>query len=329
MQGSRYALWTEKDNAWRNGPFSLQSICLEILASHLEYIIETESERDSPEILPYLPVVAKAALMAVARRKKCLTDYSLSLLFDDDLSILDLSKSKVTQKGFMKVLGESVHNNVVWMDLYGIKLDMQGIRGIAAACPYIEFIRVGGFTSVTEEESFGLELLEILECRKICDNNTNGVETWDDLNEDFKPGNLVNLKAVVWPNIPSDIESEIGRISPGILLNPLEGSIKNSNIPWFCLTPEYSLDEPAFRKIANFESFASKIQIRERCDLLHQDTKNVNDDMHIAEKFKKAYEDRAKRLKAASKRLRKQEARKWELSLGAAEKAIRDWELAL
>ena len=102
------------------GPDPLRSICLGVLAEHLEDLLA--DAYCCEHILPYLPSEAKACLLAVARLRRLLCDAALLLLADEGQTTLDLHGcgEAVSESGIEAALRRMPHLRQVggWAGLW-------------------------------------------------------------------------------------------------------------------------------------------------------------------------------------------------------------------
>ena len=112
------------------GPDSLRSICLGVLAEHLEDLLE--DPYCCEHILPCLPAEAKACLLAVARLRRLLCDAALCLLADETHTVLDLHGcgEAVSEGAIAAALRRMPHLRQVG----GVGWQGAGRRGHRASC---------------------------------------------------------------------------------------------------------------------------------------------------------------------------------------------------
>jgi hypothetical protein len=311
----------------RRGAPTLQVLSIVVLANHLEELIES-----GHDIIPYLPVAVKATLMAVAHRHGLLNDTSLRLFADAEHSILDLSSRcgvphvSVSQSGLLFVA--KAMPNLRFVDLTGLRLSCRMLRALVDRCPLIEVMRFGGFEA--NYDALGEALVGTLpQLRRASD--VPAAASWDELEDEGRAvvdskGRLMKLRCVAWPEMPEEVRLECKNAAPAICINPTEAEAKMRRFP----PPKLPLYWDAVDDVA--AAAPTLLRLRNGQDAArtsYQGEEQQQPVVHIAEKFRAAYVDRARRLRAAEERRRKREARRYQQSLGGGAKAIRDWELEM
>lgn len=128
------------------GPRSLHAICLGVLGQHLDELIEC-----GKDVLPLLPAPAKAALLAVARLRRLLSDAALALLADSEHTTLDLHGcgDLVTDAGVCAALRSMPHLRLV--DLSTCAVGPASVRALGECCAAVEVLRLG--SPVTDQSA--------------------------------------------------------------------------------------------------------------------------------------------------------------------------------
>jgi hypothetical protein len=299
-------------------PRSLRSLCIEVLAAHIP---ELAGAGDT--VLPWLPLDVRLSLLAIAKRRKELTDEILNLLIDEHWTTLDLSGAgdTVSIPGVVSALSRMP--NLQFLDISG--LDILGPRFIiflAKSCPALLGLRIGlpQDRNLTHLETIGDALIEILPG---LNRPSTVVDSWESVAESLSEpccGTLSQLECLNWPDIPPAIEWKCLQIAPKVYINPTDALIAEKQLPrWY--DGKVRLDAQYLWEHSSGDGGWIATGEKETRSNLPVTTPVI----HIAEKFRLAYESRDSRLKRRDARLRRQQIRKYLLSSGSA-RAIREWE---
>jgi hypothetical protein len=299
-----------------HSPRSLRSLCIEVLAAHIP---ELAGAGDT--VLPWLPLDVRLILLAIAKRRKELTDEILNLLIDEHWTTLDLSGAgdTVSIRGVVSALSRMP--NLQILDISG--LDILGPRfmnSLAKSCPALLGLRIGfpqDRNLETHLETIGDAFIEILPGLNRPDTV---VDSWESVDEPFC-GTLSQLECLNWPDIPPAIEWKCLQIAPKVYINPSDALIAEKQLPrWY--DGKVRLDAQYLWEHSSGDGGdGGWVGEKEPRSNLPMTTPVI----HIAEKFRLAYESRESRLKRQDARLRRQQIRKYLLSSGSA-RTIREWE---
>ncbi|KAI7836644.1 hypothetical protein COHA_009529 [Chlorella ohadii] len=302
-------------------PDSLRSICLGVLAEHLEDLLE--DSYCCEHILPYLPSEAKACLLAVARLRRLLCDAALLLLADECQTTLDLHGcgEAVSSGGIEAALRRMPHLRQV--DLTSCPVGAATLRVLGQCCPAVEQLRLG--SRVTDETAGrGLkDILPALEQR----HQAPAAESWDTLLEVDDAaqltaavagaGRLMQLQCVHWPSVPFRLAEHCKTACPQVALNPSAEEVARRRLPAAC-DPAAELDAPRLAEVSGSARWAAAAGEPPGEPVLH-----------IAERFRLAYVSRQNRVRAVMARNRAREQRAEKRAMGQGERLIAAWESEL
>ena len=298
---------------------SLHALCLGVLADYLEELVEY-----GESVLPLLPAAAKASLLAAARRRSLLTNDALRLLADPEHTSLDvhtLEGSPLLTPASILTAAREIGPSLLYIDLTGIGFKPRFLTSLAAVAPRIQVLRFGKFPPNVDAEDMGYALLGILP--KLEQGTVGIVDSWEEAAEesthDAPQGRLMRLRCVLWPEIPFEIKQMCLEVAPALSINPSAAEIKAKKLP-----PESSarceLDGELAAGVAGQEAWELEAQ-RRKGEKGQEAPPPV---IHIAERFRMAYESQDKRLKKRDEWLWRKATR--ETLKSGAERAIHEWE---
>ena len=124
-------------------PKPLKWIVADLLARHVDELVDAGGES-----LRHLPCDVRDALLAVARRRRCLDDATLRALVDESTTIIDASGcggGRVTDAGIAALAARRALRNVTAVDLSRCDgVTAAGLRILARAAPRLRTLRCGG-----------------------------------------------------------------------------------------------------------------------------------------------------------------------------------------
>lgn len=301
---------------------SLQQFSLACLALHLSDLIPM-----GPSLFPYMQTPHKKSLMAVARRQGLLKP-CFSLLYDPDYTILDVHLDNDDADDDRLELSELLHaleissQNLRMIDIRGYALTPRIIH-IIADCTRLEVLRIGGSgtTTYSTRDSVAAAVKKLLPDK----HHMPVLECWDDDNNNDSSikgnGRLWQLRCLLWDEMPSSLETFVTLSCPGVCVNPS----KHDTCIRGCLEydVEYDLDMPYIEEVAGGDARWG------RGMGMGGGQQPEKEELHIAEKFKRAWDERlAKLVKLEEKRMKKERvARRKELEKSPSAMMITRWEL--
>lgn len=258
---------------------SLVSLCLGVLGQHFEDIIE-----DLSEIAAQFPPYIKMALLAVARRRDLLNDDVLIALAENSWDVLDISWSKVTDFGLVKVR-ESC-NMLRAVDVSCCReITAVGVSDLLSHCHSLEVLRWGG---CNKSDSIARRCLSILKPKL---NDVEG-ESWEELDSTDIANGVQSLRWLVWPTIDEHSMDTLATECPRILVNPKPSpfGFRGVNIPREAFS-DVALDDLVVKDIDPktwaVRSVAPRITITSESDA---------SELSVAERFRLAFVERDTRL---------------------------------
>ncbi|KAL2245305.1 UNVERIFIED_CONTAM: hypothetical protein Sindi_2798700 [Sesamum indicum] len=192
-------------------PPSLLSLCLGVVGSNLEDIID-----DLAEIALAFPADVKLVLVAIARRRKLLNDDIVIALADSSWEILDISGSDVSDSGLCHIV--NICQNLRVVDISG--------------CPRSDY---------TARRCLGLLKPNL--------NDVEG-ESWEELDAAELIHGAQSLRWLVWPKIDKDSQETLTIECPRIVVNPKPSPLgfRGSEAPQEALS-QFVLDDPIVKDI--------------------------------------------------------------------------------
>ncbi|OMO83485.1 Leucine-rich repeat, cysteine-containing subtype [Corchorus capsularis] len=260
-------------------PPSLVSLCLGVIGRHLEDIIE-----ELNEIAVSFPADIKIALVAIARRRKLLSDDVIISLADSSWEILDLSGSEVSDFGLAKVAEMCKFLRAV--DISQCKnITANGVSELVQHCHSLETLRCGGCPS---SESTARRSLGILKPKL---NDVEG-DSWEELDTMEIGHGAQSLRWLVWPKIDKDSLEMVSTESPRIIVNPKPSlfGFRGTEVPREAFS-DVALDEPFVRDIDP----KTWVICRFTPKAISQALSSPNE-LSVAEKFRLAFVERDTRL---------------------------------
>ena len=204
-------------------PKPLKWIVADLLARHVDELVDAGGES-----LRHLPCDVRDALLAVARRRRCLDDAALRALVDESTTIIDASGcggGRVTDAGIAALAARRALRNVTAVDLSRCDgVTAAGLRILARAAPILQTLRCGGDATCNAAcEAAMPGIVPRLE-------DGGGVDDWetraevdstnvdgDDFDGDFEPhSRATSLEWLVWPDVRPDTRATIVRQCPRI-----------------------------------------------------------------------------------------------------------------
>ena len=203
-------------------PKPLKWIVADLLARHVDELVDAGGES-----LRHLPCDVRDALLAVARRRRCLDDATLRALVDESTTIIDASGcggGRVTDAGIAALAARRALRNVTAVDLSRCDgVTAAGLRILARAAPRLRTLRCGGDATCNAACEAAIPgIVPRLE-------DGGGVDDWetraevDSTNVDgdnfasFEPhSRATSLEWLVWPDVRPDTRATISRQCPRI-----------------------------------------------------------------------------------------------------------------
>ncbi|KAL9147361.1 hypothetical protein ABFS82_13G168500 [Erythranthe guttata] len=259
---------------------SLLSLCLGVVGSNLEDIID-----DLPEIALTLPSDIKMVMVAIARRRKLLSDEFLIALADSSWEILDISGSDVSDSGICHV--SNICQNLRAVDISLCRMiTPAGVSKLLQLCRSIEILRWGGCPRSDYTARRCLSLL------KPSINDAEG-ESWEELDAVELTHGAQSLRWLVWPRIDKDTQEILALECPRIIVNPKPSllGLRGTEIPREAVL-QLVLDDPIVLDIDPRTWAVSGINAS-RAPILSVSTPN---ELSVAEKFRLAFVERDNRL---------------------------------
>ncbi|KAK6149286.1 hypothetical protein DH2020_016811 [Rehmannia glutinosa] len=261
-------------------PPSLLSLCLGVVGSNLEDIID-----DLAEIALSFPTDIKMVLLAIARRRKILNDEIVIALADNSLDILDISGSDVSDSGLCHVV--DICQNLRAVDISQCRrLTPIGVSQLLQRCRSLAILRWGG---CPRSDSTARRCLSLL---KPDLNDVEG-ESWEELDAVDLTHGAQSLRWLVWQKIDKDSQETLTIECPRIVVNPKPSLLgfRGTEIPQEALV-QFALDDPIVKDI-DPKTWAVSGFNTSRTTLLPVATPN---ELSVAEKFRLAFLDRDTRL---------------------------------
>ncbi|KZV56405.1 hypothetical protein F511_00402 [Dorcoceras hygrometricum] len=263
----------------RNSPPSLLSLCLGVVGSNLEDIVD-----DLGEAASCFPSDIKMALVAIARRRKLLNDELIIAFAECSWEILDLCGSDVSDIGLNHVV--TVCKNLRAVDISRCsRLSSNGVSELLQHCHALEILRWGGCSRSDYAARLCLNFLK-----------PNLVymegESWEDLATTNIAHAAQSLRWLVWPTIDKNSEETLALECPRIIVNPKSSPLSfwGSGVPQEALL-QYALDDPIVKDIDPKTWTVSGSTPRPAFQPI-----SSPDELPIAEKFRLAFLERDSRL---------------------------------
>ncbi|KAL3632724.1 hypothetical protein CASFOL_025708 [Castilleja foliolosa] len=272
---------------WNKGKAapSLVSLCMGVVGSNLEDITD-----ELADIALTFPFDIKMVLLAIARRRKLLSDDILIALADSSFEILDISGSDVSDSGLCRVV--DICQNLRAVDISQCRsLTSTGVIKLLQQCHSLQILR------------WGPDL-----------NNVEG-ESWEELDTVDLTHGAQSLHWLVWQNIDKDSEETLATECPRIVVNPKPSlwGFRGTEVPREALS-QFALDDPIVKDIDPQTWAVSGFNASRTHSLLKPQVANPNE-LSVAEKFRLAFLERDTRLapkRAKNARQRERRAkREW------------------
>ncbi|CAM8952957.1 unnamed protein product [Rhodiola kirilowii] len=277
---------------------ALLSLCLGVVGKHFEDIM-----LDLGEIAVNFPADVKMAMVAIARRRKLLTDYVLISLIDTSWEILDLCGSDVSDIGLTKVAEICKSLRAVDISRCG-KATVVGVSALFQCCSSLVTLRCGGClrSDNTMRRCLGLLKPQLTPVEE---------DTWEEIDAmEFTHG-AQSLRWLVWPTIDPESLESLSTECPRITVNPTPSTSPFREIRFPKeVSPDVALDDFVVQDIdPKTWSVWGHVPKAEPSP-----SSNPNE-LSIAEKFRLAFAERdarlaPKRAKNARQHLRRS-AREW------------------
>ena len=220
---------TDSPRAHRpRAPKPLKWIVADLLARHVDELVDAAGE----SLRHVVPCDVRDALLAVARRRRCLDDATLRALVDDSTTIIDASGcggGRVTDAGIAAVAARRALRNVTAVDLSRCDgVTAAGLRILARAAPRLRTLRCGGDATCNAaceaampgivprlEDGGGVDDWET---RAEAEVDSTDVPTHGDDFDCFEPchARATSLEWLVWPDVRPDTRATISRQCPRI-----------------------------------------------------------------------------------------------------------------
>ena len=223
-----------------------------------------------------------------------------------------------------------------YVDITGSIVAPRFLLSLAEVAPLIQILRFGGFTAKDPEE-MGEALLRILP--KLEQTEDSIADSWEEALAEEGPrnfnggggsgrdgrlggaggGRLMHLRCLTWPEIPYETRILCQNAAPAVCINlSREDMVGRKFFPTEFYS-EVELDGEYIKHVAGHETWG----------LGENPSKNDASAslpvIHIAERFKMAFESQEKRLKKKDERLWRKATREV-LSVSGGERAIQEWE---
>ena len=220
---------TDSPRAHRpRAPKPLKWIVADLLARHVDELVDAAGE----SLRHVVPCDVRDALLAVARRRRCLDDATLRALVDDSTTIIDASGcggGRVTDAGIAALAARRALRNVTAVDLSRCDgVTAAGLRILARAAPRLRTLRCGGDATCNAaceaampgivprlEDGGGVDDWET---RAEAHVDSTDVPTHGDDFDCFEPcrARATSLEWLVWPDVRPDTRATISRQCPRI-----------------------------------------------------------------------------------------------------------------
>ncbi|XP_075487005.1 uncharacterized protein LOC142526465 [Primulina tabacum] len=263
----------------RNSPPSLLSLCLGVVGSNLEDIID-----DLAEVAPTFPSDIKMALVAIARRRKLLDDDLIIAFAEYSWEILDLSGSDVSDTGLNHVV--TICKNLRALDISRCsRLSSNGVSELLQNCHALETLRWGG---CSRSDYAARHCLNFLKPNLVYMEG----ESWEDLDTTNVAHGAQSLRWLVWPTVDKNSEEILAHECPRIRVNPKPSllGLRGSGVPPGALL-QYVLDDPIVKDLDPKTWAVSGFIPRTAAQPI-----SSPDELSIAEKFRLAFLERDTRL---------------------------------
>ncbi|KAL0443369.1 UNVERIFIED_CONTAM: hypothetical protein Slati_2059600 [Sesamum latifolium] len=262
-------------------PPSLLSLCLGVVGSNLEDIID-----DLAEIALAFPADVKLVLVAIARRRKLLNDDIVIALADSSWEILDISGSDVSDSGLCHIVNICQNLRVVDISRCS-KLTSTGVSQLLQLCHSLETLRWGRSRAVMEKRAICVAYL-------CCPNALCFAwESWEELDAAELTHGAQSLRWLLWPKIDKDSQETLTIECPRIVVNPKPSPLgfRASEAPQEAFS-QFVLDDPIVKDI-DPKTWVVSGFTTSRSALLPVTTPN---ELSMAEKFRLAFLERDTRL---------------------------------
>eukprot|EP00252_Welwitschia_mirabilis_P009696 TRINITY_DN22439_c0_g1_i1.p1 TRINITY_DN22439_c0_g1~~TRINITY_DN22439_c0_g1_i1.p1 ORF type:complete len:336 (-),score=54.00 TRINITY_DN22439_c0_g1_i1:22-1029(-) len=214
---------------------SLVSLCLGVLGSHLEDILEQLSE-----LAGLLPADIKMTLMAIARRRGLLCDSVLIALAETSWDLLDVAGSEVTDAGLQRISEICVNLRAIDISRCN-RITSKSVCALLQNCHQLEILRCGGTPLSDVAARRCLDFLKP-KLHEIEEDN------WEELESKEITEGAQSLRWLIWPSIDEDSKYSLSRECPKVILNPPNHRYRDLSVPREAL-PAQVLDELAVEDI--------------------------------------------------------------------------------
>eukprot|EP00803_Ostreobium_quekettii_P004767 evm.model.scf_688.5 EVM.evm.TU.scf_688.5 scf_688:24393-25472(+) len=308
------------------GTPSLKSLCLGCLGRYISDILGY-----GEQILPFLPPDVRACLLAIAKRKVVLKDEHLGLFLDSSWDRLDLSKCSELSPEALARAAESLPR-VVYLDLDGCRVTRAVLEAFAHNCSNVAVLRIGG------QFCDGGKLLPALASSlpKPFSATDTAEDSWEEiLQEEGSCGRWSALEFLLWEGVPRCVRELVGAQCPKVVV---VGSDEDASCIHCSKSPHAPLlcwpFDAENMKMAGSEAWEERIgdsgvfRIGRGLSAFPVERGSVGASeekvVHIAEKFRMAYEEidtrRALKAERNYQQKRRREARR-----SAAGQALAKW----
>ncbi|KAF8065639.1 hypothetical protein HT031_003240 [Scenedesmus sp. PABB004] len=311
---------------------TLQAFCLGILGRHV-----AELSRELGGQLGWVPAQAKAALLAVARRRGELTGSVLAALADPEFTSLDLSGCRRLFAADVLAVAPSMPAVRV-LDVQGFeRLLAGGWRRLAAAWPGLEVLRLGGSEVASREALRALpHILPGLPTAPRASAAAGAAApapaSWeaafasDSDDDDATSGGgdcrLQRLRALVWPDVSAEAAALVRSRCPKVAINPPMRRDAAGALPPAELDARVALDEPAMQLVF---APAALQDVPQGASLAGPGGAGAGAaGGSLAERFRAAYVEQAARLRERERRLQVAAERK-QLRASHALRELQAW----
>lgn len=161
-----------------------------------------------------LPLSARVQLLAIARRRKCLDDTTLSSLVDKGITTLDVSESRVGDAAVCGAAQSGSLHCVTTADLRRSACTHGCAEALARGAPKLRLLRVQGDVAAGMLEELVRPLSE------------HSAVHWEELNDSEQYLRMLpRLRFLVWPRIPESALIRLRASRPGIIVLGKRGQV--------------------------------------------------------------------------------------------------------
>eukprot|EP00884_Botryococcus_braunii_P009892 jgi/Botrbrau1/18904/Bobra.177_2s0061.1 len=280
-------------------PPSLQLLSLGILALHIEEIVDYVED-----VACWLLPEEKAVLFAVAHRRGLVRGKFLEAMVEEEWRKLDVSGcSEITGEGLAVVLPRLPELRA--LDFSGSGVDVEALKDLAACCPHLEVLRLGGEQGSRDAARTLRSLVPTVPKTVSVGDN------WEDNAEGLlEEGRLGELRELEWFGATPKAVQRLREFSPRLRIN--EG-------PY----PLQPLDDSLIQTLRPLEGVRGQPDFRCPSEESVEAEEDEEPMIPVAERFRMAYESQDARIAKAIEKNRRRAARRALTRASPAEMAIR------